>query len=65
MLYDFVNVDPEGDGGGTRFVFLVVFGLVIYGGFRVAQWISQGMRREPRGFAVDPLPPPRPPAGEE
>jgi hypothetical protein len=56
-IYDFMNVDPEGDGGGTRFAALIVLGLIAYGCFRLVTWISRLMRREDRGFPIEPSPP--------
>jgi hypothetical protein len=57
VVYGFMHADPEGDGGGTRFAFLVILGLFIYGCFRFANWISRTIRRERRGFPIEPLAP--------
>jgi hypothetical protein len=57
VIYDFTNADPEGDGGGTRFALLGVLGLFIYVCFRFATWISRSIRRERRGFPIEPSPP--------
>jgi hypothetical protein len=54
IVYDLMNTDPDGDGGGTRFAVLVLFGLLLYGCARFAAWISRIARREPRGFPVEP-----------
>lgn len=59
VVYDFMNADPEGDGGGTRFAVLIILGLLIYGCFRFVGWISRSERRERHGLPLEPSPPPR------